>query len=74
MFGIHLFPFLCNILLRHSTRNANIYEYERSSSSSASIQGKPYMACSDSEYELLKFMNLFGHLVGLLGQGISPME
>jgi len=31
------------------------------------------MAYSDSEF-FMKFMNLFGHLVGLLGRGISPMQ
>jgi hypothetical protein len=37
-------------------------------------QGRPYTACSDSEFLLLKFMNLFGHLVGILGWGISPTQ
>jgi hypothetical protein len=32
------------------------------------------MAYSDSESQLLKFMNLFGQLVGLLGRGISPTQ
>jgi len=32
------------------------------------------MAYSDSVFQLLICMNLFGHLVGLLGRGISPTQ
>jgi hypothetical protein len=33
-----------------------------------------HMACSNSESKLLKFINLFGRLVGLLGREFSPMQ
>jgi hypothetical protein len=38
------------------------------------LQGRTYMACSDSEFNFWNLWLYSGHLVGLLGRGISPTQ